>query len=105
MVTELIGGVKHYEIHPVLFLNRTNDAEKILGFLRLSCLISRSVKQPGDLSLRTEGLLQLFDSNPAGANEIQPPMAMRLHFPFPPFPERTSTGHTHSFPTILSSSD
>src|SRR5260221_12195603 len=105
MVTELIGGGKHYEIQPILFLNRTNDAEKILGFLRLSCLISRSVKQPGDLSLRTERLLQLFDSNPAGADEIQPPMGMRLHFRFLPFPEGDASGHNHCFVTVRADCD
>jgi hypothetical protein len=86
-----------HELHSVLCLDRTNDAEKILWLLGLSRLVRRAVEQPSDLNCRIKSLFQLFDPNPAGSNKVQPPMVMRFLFCFLPFPERDAPGYHDCF--------
>src|ERR1700731_4898340 len=92
IIAELVGVVEKDQVESVFVLNRLNDAEKILALLPLTALVAALIDQPGNPSRRSILLTELVDPNPAGADEIHPPVIMWLNLVFFPLHQRGRAG-------------
>src|SRR5438067_12860932 len=74
-----------------------DQTEQVLIFLRLTIEVTLLVNQPGDRRVRSETVAELFSAKSRRANEIRPPMIVRLGLVLLPLFERRSADENDPF--------
>src|SRR5207237_496813 len=78
IIDNVVAVLKPNEIQIKLVSDSLDQPDQILIFLRLAIEITLFINQPGDGRVRPEPFAQLVGTEPRRANEIRPPMIVRL---------------------------
>ena len=74
-----------------------DQTEQVLIFLWLAIEITLFVNEPGDLRVRAETVAEFFGAESRGADEICPPMIVRLSFILLPLFQGRPANHDDPF--------
>ena len=96
VIDELPRAVEPHEPHAEGIADAGDEGQIIAVILPPARDVAGAIDEPGDLLLRV-CRLDLLDADPRGADEVHPPIIMRLRLPFLPRPERHAAAHDDGF--------
>ena len=96
VVDELRGAVEPHELDVKGVAHAGDEGGVIAAVLPPACDIRRAIDEPSDGLVRSGGF-DLLDADARGADEVCPPVVMRLGFPFFPHPKRHATADDDGF--------
>src|SRR5688500_8250451 len=96
IIDDLVALVEIDQLDVVFVAHRVDVADQVLLVLRRAVDVALLVYQPGDHRIRILRL-DLLGPNAAGANEVSPPMIVRLLLVFLPHHQRGPTDNEDVF--------
>ena len=101
IIAKLVRSLEINQLQSEFCANRIDHAEDVFLLLRLSPFISGAIKQPGNFGGGTILISKLLDSQTTRADEVKPPVIVRLDLIFFPRHEGDSAGGHNVLTSIL----
>lgn len=96
VVDELRGAVEPHKLDVKGVTHAGDEGGVVAVVLAAACDIRRAIDEPCD-GLVGSGGFDLLDADARGADEVGPPVVMRLGFPFFPYPKRDAAADDDGF--------